>query len=276
MNSFYSCSHPPITSITPTLCTIMRVPRPAISEKSTIGRVIQEMKSIELDRVDRCLIYAPDAIGTFLFEKFPGSFDKVINHAPITLKLCSIYPPKTPVCFASMFTGAFPEKHGIRTYCQPVLSCETLFDVLIKAGKRVAIVAVSGSSIDRIFRQRDLDYFSEASDSDVTKRSLSLIKKSKHDCIVVYHQEFDDSVHQTTPLSEKSINAMENHNQSFHELASACQLYWKKWHRILWYAPDHGAHIDPELGTGTHGENIAEDMEIIHFVGLYKSTVKLC
>ena len=31
------------------------------------------------------------------------------------------------------------------------------------------------------------------------------------------------------------------------------------------FAPDHGAHVDPE-GRGDHGVDIPEDLEVFHYV----------
>jgi hypothetical protein len=51
-------------------------------------------------------------------------------------------------------TGAQPQVHGIQKKEKPVLTCDTIFDALIRSGKKIAIVAVKGSSIDLIFRKR--------------------------------------------------------------------------------------------------------------------------
>lgn len=64
------------------------------------------------------------------------------------------------------------------------MQCETLFDTLLRARKKVAIVAVAGSSIERIFRERDLDYFAESYDHQVTDRVRGLLEASSHDFIV--------------------------------------------------------------------------------------------
>ena len=52
----------------------------------------------------------------------------------------SMVPPVTPVCFASMYSGLLPEKHGIKEYIKPVLKCRTVFDVVSEKGKKCAIV----------------------------------------------------------------------------------------------------------------------------------------
>ena len=67
----------------------------------------------------------------------------------------------------------------------------------------MAIVAVADSSIDRIFRNRNIDYFSEIYDKQVTSRTIQLIKANVHDFIVAYHQEYDDALHRSTPESKQ-------------------------------------------------------------------------
>ncbi len=167
-----------------------------------------------------------------------------------------------------MFTGASPAVHGIQQYDKPVLKCDTIFDALIRAQKRVAIVAVEQSSIDLIFRVRDMSYFSETYDKQVTKRTVELVESSKYDFIVAYHQQYDDVLHETTPQSEQAIEAVKNHVSSFAEISSVCEQRWAKYNRLIAFTPDHGAHIDPETGNGTHGKDIPEDMEIYHFYNI--------
>jgi hypothetical protein len=90
---------------------------------------------------------------------------------------------------------------------------------------------------------------------------------------VAYHQEYDDTLHKSHPQSEAAIKAVRNHVDSFVKIANQCQLSWKKYNRLVMFAPDHGAHIDPDTGKGTHGKDIPEDMNINHFCGLYKGIV---
>jgi hypothetical protein len=169
-----------------------------------------------------------------------------------------------------MFTGRPPASHGIRTYEKPVLRCETLFDRLVSAGKRVAIVAVRDSSIDRIFRGRAIDYFSERYDPEVTERTLRLLEEDRHDFVLAYHQEYDDTLHRTTPRSEEAVEALKKHVDAFVRLARAAHEHWAPYDRVLGFVPDHGAHVDPQTGKGTHGLDIPEDMEVRHFYGVFR------
>ena len=259
-----------ITTITPTICRLMGVKIPKISTEKTIDELEGYREEKIIENISKCLVYAPDALAFYLTVRFSEQFQIVDKYAPLGVKLCSIFPPKTPVCFASMFTGALPEIHGIQEYKKPVLKCDTLFDALIRAKKNVAIVAVENSSVDLIFRNRKMDYYSEKYDNEVTNRTIELLKNANYDLIVAYHQEYDDMLHATTPISEKAIQAMNNHINSFKQLAEAFNKYWKEYDRIITFSPDHGSHINMEDGKGTHGNNNPEDMIIKHNFGIYK------
>jgi len=231
--------------------------------------VIHEAKRIGTESVKKVLIYAPDAIGVHLHKRFQSSFEKVRNIASLCVEVESVTPTLTPVCFATMFTGAPPEVHGIRKYEKPVVKTVTLFDRALSAQKKVAIVAVAGCSIDLIFRERKLDYFTEKYDPQVTNRTIELMKADEHDLILAYHQEYDDTMHQTNPFSSKATQAMNNHIASFERLAKAFNNYWRQYNRLIIFAPDHGAHTDTETGKGSHGSDTPDDMELIHYYGMF-------
>jgi hypothetical protein len=255
-----------IQAVTPTLCRLLGLDAPALCAVPPLERVLSAARARTGEgRIERCLVYAPDAVGNHLQPGCPDLFTEIARLAPVAVPLRAVFPPKTPVCFASMFTGASPASHGIRRYEQPVLRCDTLFDAMVRAGRRVAIVAVTDSSIDRIFRGRNLDYFSESYDPDVTARALALIEADEHDFILAYHQEYDDLLHETTPFSDSAILAFRHHVAAFRELVEAADKYWLRYDRAMVFAPDHGAHLDPETMTGAHGEDIPEDMELTHF-----------
>jgi Type I phosphodiesterase / nucleotide pyrophosphatase len=258
-----------ITSITPTVCALLGIDPPSLSDRSFLPEVIEARDTQLAGRmVQRCLIFAPDAIGAWLAEKHPAKFDEVARHAPLRLRLRSVVPPKTPVCWASVFTGALPEIHGIRPVSpRPVFHGDTLFDTVVRAGKRVAIVAVTDSSMDRVFRGRDLDYFAERYDPEVTDCVLNLLEVGTHDIIVAYQQEYDDLIHKTTPESIEALQAVEHHVEAFRLLAGAFSTQWRNYDRAIMWLTDHGTHVDATTGKGTHGEDIPADMIVEHFFG---------
>lgn len=264
-----------IASVAPTICAVMGIPAPMVSTAGVIGDVISEAGRVfGGGSAEKCLVFAPDAMGCHLAGRRPDLLDSAASVAPLRIPLRSVFPPKTPVCFASMFTGMTPDQHGIRKYEKPVLSCDTLFDALARNGKRVAIVSVRECSIDVIFRGRPVEYFSEEYDPQVTERAVSLLEEGRHDFILAYHQEYDDVMHGSTPFSDRALNAAENHVESFIRLSRAVELHWGAFNRVVLFAPDHGAHTDEATGRGNHGDDIPEDMDACHFWGFEKADSK--
>jgi hypothetical protein len=215
--------------------------------------------------VKKLLIYAPDAIGRAMAGKYPELFGRLDKAGFSRFEVQSVFPAKTPVCFASMFSGLAPERHGIRKYEKPVLTCKTVFDALPACGARVAIVAVKLSSIDLIFRGRRTDHYSEVDDEGVTARALKIIDGGKYDCVLAYHQEYDELLHDGDPWNAAAVKAVEGHVRAFERLTAAFDLKWGALPRAALFAPDHGAHIDPATGKGTHGDDIPADMDVTHF-----------
>ena len=123
-------------------------------------------------KVERMLIYNPDAIGQWLIQKYTPDFAPVMRHTQLAIPFLTAFPPVTPVCFATMYTGAAPEIHGIRKYEKPVVKTDSLFDALARAGKKAALVAIKGSSMGIIWSGRDIDYFLEDDGEATTQRGL--------------------------------------------------------------------------------------------------------
>ena len=81
-------------------------------------------------KCDRVIMYNPDAVAEWIYEAHRDLFAPVLNKIDLNLEMLSMVPPVTPVCFASMYSGLLPEKHGIREYVKPILKCRTVFDCL--------------------------------------------------------------------------------------------------------------------------------------------------
>ncbi len=258
-----------IASVTPTICSLMGIGSPRDCRAAPFSEVLSVASGVlGKGMVEKALVYAPDAIGEGLYRDFRPYFSGVRKLAPVEVETSSVLPTWTPVCFASMFSGAPPEVHGITRYEKPVLKCDTLFDALLRSGKKVAIVAVRGSSVDLIFRGRSVDYYTEEYDPQVETRVLELIQDGRHDLIVAYNQEYDDLMHGSTPRDPKALGAFRRHLATFHNLASAFDERHRRSNRLVAFTPDHGTHVDPATGKGTHGTDAPEDVKVRHFWGI--------
>ena len=250
-----------IRSVTPTLCRLMGIEPPSLATAPVLEAVLKAAPG----RVERVLVYAADAIGRVFLDNRPELKKRLVAASDVQVELRSMTPPKTPVCFASMFTGALPEVHGIHKYERPVLTCDTLFDALARAGKRTALVAVRNCSMDIIFRNRPIDYFTEEDDAAVVKRTLSLLSADRFDFIVAYNQEYDDTLHRTRHDGPEALAAAQRYVESFVRLWQATEESWAGHNRALLFVSDHGAHFDAAKGKGDHCEDIPEDMDVLHF-----------
>jgi len=266
--------HASIGSVTATVAHLFGTAPPLLSAEAPLPEVVlRQSELLNASTVDRCLVFCPDALGAHIWPKCGVNHaDTIEKYAPQRVSLSSVMPPKTPVCFASMFTGGPPAAHGIRHYERPVLKCDTLFDALLRANRSIAIVAVANSSIDLIFRGRAMDYFSEADDRAAERRAVSVIRESRHNLVLVYQQEYDDLLHATNPFSDQCIDAVSHHLHSFVVLAEEAAMAWAASNYAIVFAPDHGAHVCSSTGHGDHGEDIPEDVDLFHWYGIWPAS----
>ena len=255
-----------IGDVTPTVCALMGVEEPSGCGATPIAAVVDQAFRVtgKEGKMEKVLIFCPDAVGEVHRQKYPEKLARVEKLAGFRFKSASVMASVTPVCFATIFSGASPEVHGIKTYAKPVLTVETLFDVLAKAGKNVAVISRNGCSIDKIFRNRDVDYFSFRTDAAIHRQTRKLLEDSDYDVIISYYMDYDDLSHKFGPHAKKPVNALETGVQYFETLVSDVDKYWKDFDRTVIWAPDHGNHVIDET-SGGHGSNIPEDMVVNHF-----------
>ena len=218
-------------------------------------------------KADRVFMYNPDAIGQWVYEKYADVFKTIKARAGVEIPFCSVVPPVTPVCFATMYTGAQPEVHGIRKYEKPVLRIDTLFDALIRAGKKPVIVGYGKCSLTNIYLEREMDYFVYDSVPEVNAKAAELILQDEYDFIVVYNGNFDSTMHHNGPESAVAIGELGANAMAFSTFAELIKKHWKNHDTLMGFAMDHGCHeID---SGGSHGLDIDEDMNIVHLYEAY-------
>ncbi len=253
-----------ITQTAATIAQLMGFSMPEDADKAN-EIVLSAAKKHFGDRyAEKVVLYNPDAVALWLYQKYTALFTPVICNSDMALPIESVMPSVTPVCFGSMYTGLVPEKHGITSYRKPVLRCPTLFDAAIAAGKKPIIISTRGDSITEIFKEREMDYIVCETPDECNERAVEVIRADKYDIIVVYNANYDDAMHKTGPESERSINAIKHNAKAFETLTEVAREAWRGKRIVTAFLPDHGCHeIDGQ--SGSHGLDMPEDMEIIHF-----------
>ena len=215
---------------------------------------------------ERLLLYNPDAVALWLYQKYTALFDGVLLNTQLALPVRSVMPSVTPVCFASMYAGVTPEIHGIQAYVKPVLSVETLFDAALAAGKAPAIGSTEGDSISKIFLERDMDYFIYKTPDECNRKAAELIELGRHELITVYNGNFDGTMHRYGPEAGESLAALRHNAAAFAALTETARRAWAEKRFAVAFLPDHGCH-EIDGGCGSHGLDMPEDMNIVHFYG---------
>lgn len=226
-------------------------------------------KALGGERADRIFMYNPDAIAQWVDEKSPWFLREVTERTELRLPLCTVMPSVTPVCFGTMYTGAQPEIHGIRSYTKPVITIDTIFDALIRAGKRAAIVCTDGDSMSKIYLERNMDYFFYDTEEEVNAKACELIREDNYDFIAVYNGNFDSTMHKFGPESPEALSELRANARTYGIFDALIRDNWKAHNTLTGFAMDHGCHeIDGDCGS--HGLDMDEDLNIVHYYKCYK------
>lgn len=249
-----------LTGVAASLCGALGLDKPERAD----GDIEILRKLTKGKEIDRIFMYNPDAVALWIFEKYTDLFSPVMLNSDITLPLQTVMPSVTPVCFATMYTGAEPEIHGIQSYTKPVVKTDSVFDVLIRNGKKPCIVSTGNDSMSKIFLEREMDYFIVETPDEANEKALELIKEDKYDLICVYNGNYDGRMHRVGPEGDEAIEALKHNVKAYETFAQAIKENWKNHKTLLGFAPDHGCH-EIDGGAGSHGLMMPEDMNIVHF-----------
>jgi predicted AlkP superfamily pyrophosphatase or phosphodiesterase len=226
------------------------------------------------------LIHNPDAVGMWLYQSYPDAFEPVLRHTQLTVPLRSVLPSVTPVCFGTMYTGAAPAVHGIQAYEKPVITIDTFFDAVVRAGKKVALLCTDSCSLAKIFQGHGIDYYFYDNEGAILEKAQDLILADEYDVICVYTFMFDTRNHGQGPEARDTLNALYRQGQFFDMLVSSVKRNWKQHNTLVAFSPDHGVHkVEPfgsELNSkgkpvrGHHGSDRTEDLNILHYMGVVR------
>ena len=113
-----------MTQFAATMAASMGVPAPEKAGKA-FPLLEETMKHQGITTAKRVLIYNPDAVGMWLFQKYTNWYAPVLRHTQLGVPVCTVLPSVTPVCFGTMYTGVEPAVHGIQKYEKHLLQQES-------------------------------------------------------------------------------------------------------------------------------------------------------
>ena len=258
-----------LDSLCAALCYAMGIEPP--KESALACKELKELIDNKLggQKVERVFMYNPDAIAQWIFEKHNGKFTEITADADVLLPFATVMPSVTPVCFGTMYTGAQPEIHGIQSYVKPVITIDTIFDALIRSGKKPAIVSTVGDSLSKIYLEREMDYFFYPTTDEVNQKAEELILKGEHDFIVVYNGNYDSIMHKFGPESDEALFALDENVKAYNRFFKLIKENLKGKNTLVGFAMDHGCH-EIDGNCGSHGLDMEEDLNIVHLYSVIK------
>ncbi len=226
---------------------------------------------------DRVFIQNPDCCAQWLYQKYPDAIEPVLKHTQVTVPFQTVMPSVTPVCFATMYTGALPSVHGIRKYEKPIVKTDSLFDSWIKAGKKVCLVSTTTASMSNIFKDRDFDIINctvdgETQEGMAIQKVQDIILEDKYDVVIFYSWMYDTMDHKYGPESKEALTALYRQSSAFDMLVSTIKRYWTDHNTLISFSTDHGCHksvpcAENKFHEGDHGTDSPLDLNILHFLG---------
>jgi hypothetical protein len=219
-------------------------------------------------KADRVFIYNTDAIGQWLIEKYPAFSEEARDRMELELPMRTVDPPMTPCCFGTMYTGAAPKVHGIEVYEKKLITIDTLFDALARAGKKVALLSIKNYSMAVIFASRDIDYHFFDTWSEVNAKAVELILKDEYDFILCYNANYDDTLHKKGPEHAETLGEMRFNFRTFCMYDALIRNHWRHHNVLIGTGMDHGCHANAE-GLGEHSDDTPEDRNIVHHYRVY-------
>ena len=252
------------------LCYAMGVEKPSTANEKNIDLANFIDNAFNGEKVDKIIMFNPDAIAEWIYKKYKNLFHEGLEVSQVEVPLASVMPSVTPVCFGTMYTGAQPEVHGIQAYVKPVIKIESIFDVLIKAGKKPVIISYANSSLGKIFLERDMAYFNVDTPAQVSAKAMEVILSKEYDFVVIYNGFYDGLMHKNGPESQIALGELKVDSHLFATINEIVKSNYKEFNTLVAFAMDHGCHeIDGPCGS--HGLDMEEDLNILH---LYKGYPK--
>lgn len=263
-----------LTHCAATIADLFDVERPALAEEP-LTWAEDILRDFCREPFDRLFIHNPDCMAQWMMEKHPDAMEPVRKNTLLSIPFHSVMPSVTPVNFGTIYTGVKPQVHGITEYRKPVITIDSLFDSLIRAGKRIALLGHKGCSMSNIWLERDMDYFVIDNEGERAEKVRDLIIEDKHDVIVVWTGRFDGYDHKYGPEDPHAVEAFYQQGQLFDYFMQNIKRNWKQHNTLALFAPDHGCHaVEPteenKNHKGDHGSDSPLDLNIVHYAGVIR------
>lgn len=242
--------------VAPTVSTALDVPVPVAAKGAPIPEILRDLAGAA-----RVAVLAPDALGWFAWTLWQDEMPFLKSlHAERSLILRSVMPSITPVNFSAMVTGTDLEGHGVRTR-DGSFQCQTLFDVVRRAGGRSAAVGFEGYTGSTLLaRYADIDGTTDPGTDDlIVEKVIEIARGDGPEFLIAQLGRVDDVFHEFGPSSPEVVPMLRDTDVRLRRLVKVLQPLG---YGVIILA-DHGQHDitdDPSTSKkGGHGQDREED-----------------
>jgi hypothetical protein len=245
-----------MTCVAPTVSAILGLPAPAQASGAPIPDIVHDLSGC-----DKVAILAPDAFGEFAWGLWRDEMPYLRSlHAQRSITLRSVLPSITPVNFATMIAGTDRDGHGVHTF-KDDFACETLFDVVRRAGGESAGIGLDGyTGAELLARFADIPgNAGQGSDDAVVDTVIAIVEQYAPQFLIAQIGRVDDVFHRYGPSSPLVAPMLQETDARLKKLVGhlAPQGYG------VVILADHGQHDIPNAKEGElhggHGTDSNED-----------------
>jgi predicted AlkP superfamily pyrophosphatase or phosphodiesterase len=248
-----------LTCVAPTAAHALGLPRPRDAEGEPLEQVVAD-----LTPCPRLAIVILDGLGM-------ATWRAAREHTPVLneiarrrlVELRSVVPPVTPVCLATIGTGASPKTHGIQEREDP-FKAETIFEVVRQAGRTSGVAGGAITSSTRVLGRwsdvtRRVGSEGEEREDLILAAGLRIVEDDQPDLFFTQFLSVDSVSHKHGPFTPAAAAAAGALDRRFGRLLEGLR---RRGYGVLAVA-DHGQHpIEPPVKgkSGWHDGSVEEDM----------------
>ncbi len=189
----------------------------------------------------------------------------------------TLYPARTVVCFSSMFTGAYPVEHGMRSNMvwKLGIKVESIFDSLRKIGKKGRLLGIAhlvdsmGSDVETVTAVMHNDQ----ADPNIMERAKKIMKEQDPDLFIVQMIATDQTGHSRGVLYDEYLQKIHEADALVKDFVDWLTKEGKMNNTTLFICADHGqadgigghGHLDEGerfVPFFVHGPNIAKGKKV--------------
>lgn len=244
-------------SVAPTVAAALGIEKPSSATGMPVAHIAGDLAGSR-----HLAVLAPDALGLHPWRLWKHKMPFLSSlHDRHSVVLEAIMPSNTPVNFACMLTGAELAVHGMQTR-EMNFKCETIFDVIRRAGGKSAGAGQKGKTADLLLgRCADFAWIS-ADDwhpAAVSRLVLQGFERSAPMFMIVQYACVDSFFHKFGPSDPAVVPVLEEMDHSLEYLVP--RLAGSGVDVII--LADHGQHDIPNPvpggNRGTHSTDCPED-----------------